>query len=586
MKPLKGPAGFNALYAIFQHITPFTAADGRAFARVPPAAGFGARSFPLRSRAFREYFFDQSYTKLGTIPASRDWNAVLRHLEAQASRDPANTRIIVGRRVDSRGDKPVPDRILVHLANHQSQLVEITAEGWEVATSDTVHFEFSRPNRTLPTPQKTDRPAAALATLRALLNLSGPDWHRTIAWLLNAFRSEGPFPILILRGPSGCGKSFAARILRALVDPCTSPLSPTPASPRELLSLARHNWVLAFDHVSTLSPRIVDSLCRLSTGLGLALSDAGDPSEPLQLWLKRPILLTVTQDFTPPPDLAARALIVDLPALTPETRRSEQDLAAAFSQHAPVMIGAICDTISTVLRTPQPAETHRTSHNDALTWAVAAASAISCTPAEMRQAFDNPPPTLPALVEAVKSLLSRTPQWTGTATDLALHLNLALDARNLSVQLKKNLLLLADEGIQFTYQRHHGGQRLINLVAQTPPPASPEPAEPSHRLDSRKLIPHKQIVEEPQSSVTVRSPRAKPVLGRAGPSACQSGRSSDQLFDPAKGAKPAFSPPAKPSKRRAPIPRPPTPQSKPVTSTPKPSPIELKLLQKKRTIPR
>ncbi len=559
MKPLKGPAGFDALHAIFQHVTPFTAADGRAFARVPPVAGFGTRSFPLRSRDFREYFFDRCYTQLGTIPSSRDWNAVLRHLEAQASRDPARTRIIVGRRVDSRGDKPVPDRILVHLANPQSQFVQITPEGWELTTSDTVHFEFSRPNRTLPTPQKTDRPAAALETLRAMLNLSGPDWRRAIAWLLNAFRSEGPSPILILRGPSGCGKSFAARILRALVDPCTSPLSPTPASPRELLSLARHNWVLAFDHVSTLSPRIVDALCRLSTGLGLSLREAGgDPSEPLQLWLKRPILLTVTEDFTPPSDLVSRALIVDLPALTPETRRSEQELAAAFSQHAPAIVGAICDAISAILRTPQPAETHQTSHNDALVWAVAAASAIPCTPAEMREAFDNPPPTRPALVEAVKSLMSRTPQWTGTATDLALHLNLTLDPRVLSVQLKKNLLLLADEGIQLTNQRHHGGQRLIELVAQTPPPASPESAEASRQVDSKKLIPGKHILEESKSSVTAPFPRAKQ----------------------AKPADTVLSPPAKRARGT------PAPRAKPVTSATKPSPIQLKLLQKKRTIRR
>lgn len=91
-------------------------------------------------------------------------------------------------------------------------------------------------------------------------------------------------------------KSFAARLLRSLVDPSTSPLTPNPSSARDLLALARHNWILAFDHVASLTPPLAAALCRLSSGAGIAWRESGH-REAVQLFLKRPILLTAAPDF-------------------------------------------------------------------------------------------------------------------------------------------------------------------------------------------------------------------------------------------------------------------------------------------------
>src|ERR1019366_1641643 len=197
------------------------------------------------------------------------------------------------------------------------QFVEITPEGWTVTSREGVPFETSSSTRPLPAPEQPNGQPShpTLDTLRSTLNLGAPrspGWLRCLAWLLAALRTHGPYPILILRGPSGCGKSLAARILRSIIDPSAAPFTPLPSSSRELLTLARLNWVLAFDHVSTLTPQIADTLCRLTSGVGVAYREPGH-SEPLQLFLKRPIILTVTDRWTPPPDLAARALTVTLP---------------------------------------------------------------------------------------------------------------------------------------------------------------------------------------------------------------------------------------------------------------------------------
>ena len=454
------PAGFAALESLLHRTLPFTSYDGRAFVRVPADSPPGCRTHPVRSRALREWFFARSFFEFQTVPTAHAFTAILRHLESLAAADPDNRRIHVPRRVDSRSQT-----ILLDLANSEGQFVEISATGWQVRVGEGPPFETSLPNTSLPTPEPAAQDAP-LQLLRSTLNLgpaNGPDWLRCFAWLLSTLHSRGPFPILILRGPSGCGKSVAARALRALVDPCTSPLTPLPSSPRQLLQLARDNWILAFDHVSSLAPQVSDTLCRLAGGAGIACCESGH-REPVQLWIKRPVLLTVTPAFTPSPDLVARSLSVTLPGLTAATRRSEQAVLTAIDQSLARILGALCDAVSAILRAPVTVSPHSTRHTSALAGAVAAAPSLGCTEDDVRRAFEVPPPPAP-LLEALRAIFHQSSRWTGTATDLAALLRLSLNPKALSERLRKHRLTLAESGIEIVFRRLHGGARIIELCA-------------------------------------------------------------------------------------------------------------------------
>jgi hypothetical protein len=489
------PAGFDAFRRIADHGAPFTAVDGRAFMTVPAESLGGYHTLPIRSRAFRQWFFNQSLSAFDTIPTSQAFNAILHYLEARAARDSRTTNIRVPYRIDSRGLSATPEKILLDLANPEGQFVEITPDGWQVTVQEGVPFETSSSTVSLPVPEPLTHPEAAslLDTLRATLNLgapASPDWLRCLAWLLAALRPGGPFPILILRGPSGCGKSVAARILRTLVDPASSPFTPLPSSTRELLALARCNWVLAFDHVSTLTPQIAETLCRLTSGVGVAHREQSH-REPLQRFIKRPILLTVTDDWTPPPDLAARALTVTLPALTDASRRSEPEIAATIHQAFPRILGALCAAVSQALAGPPQLTSSPTRHAGALAWAQAAAPAVNCTPHQMLEAFQSPPPAGP-FVDAVRGLLNGTPRWSGTAAELLKLLPLGQNPRALSYKLNQSILPLADAGIDIQFRRLPGGAKVIDLFAtQNPePPAQPPP--------EKELIPPPEIPPPPE----------------------------------------------------------------------------------------
>ena len=177
---------------------------------------------------------------------------------------------------------------------------------------------------------------AALDALRPFLNVSSrADWLRCLAWLLSALRPYAACPPLILQGPPSSGKTWAARVLRALIDPSTALLTPIPSSVRDLLTLARHNWILAFDHISALSPPLTDALCRLSSGVGISIRETGIRPLPILYWkaCKRPMLLTVTERFSCPADLAERALNVTFPPLPPESQAERRTPRSACSVH-------------------------------------------------------------------------------------------------------------------------------------------------------------------------------------------------------------------------------------------------------------
>ncbi|HEV3198686.1 MAG TPA: prolyl oligopeptidase family serine peptidase [Bryobacteraceae bacterium] len=388
--PKPNSSSLAPLVSVARRGFPFTDQDGQTFVKFQSPCSDGYYSLPVRSPEYRNWFFAQFFSEYDTIPTTSAFHAILHHLEAQADRDPDTRGFSVFRRVGSRGPGYFPRQILLDLANPECQFVEISPTGWTTTTGCDANFQTSRSTRPLPAPAIPAAEApAALDALRACINVSSRlDWLRCLAWLLAALHPYGPFPALILQGPPSSGKTLAARILRALIDPSTALLSPIPSSVRELLTLASHNWILAFDHVCTLAPNLTDAFCRLSVAAPIALRETGTPtSDPLLKSYRRPILLTATDRFSCPADLAERALAVNFSHLPPESRGTEATLCTAFAEALPAILAALCTAVSTALRRLPEIKPPTGRCADALAWAMAASPALGCSEDEMRQAF-------------------------------------------------------------------------------------------------------------------------------------------------------------------------------------------------------
>ena len=532
------PFNLARLLQITYGCMPFIGDAGQVFVTLPEPKG---RILPIRSPEFRNWFYYRAVAHQETIPSLYAFRAILHCLEARASEHTEGTGLAVFHRVGGFAEHCILRRIILDLANSRGEYVEIVSTGWKTISSVTDRFQTSPTTCSLPHPDPpqfpvhsrvgepapepvdpnapvpwTPEPApdplapepqslAPLEVLRSILNLpSRPAFLRVLAWLLAALRPYGPFPFLILQGPPSSGKTFAARVLHALLDSNTVPLAPTPATVRDLHNIARHNWIVALDHVSKLSPAVADALCRLSSGLGAAVHETARPTAtPLLLYYKRPVILTVTEGWTCPPALAERAFTVTLPPLEPDRRRTETALLRAFNQAWPGILGALCNAVSRALASgialAQPGQTPlpSTKFADAAAWAIAASPALDCTEEEMRQALTPPPPPHP-MVAAVRTLMEQRHQWKGTATELRDLLQPGLSCntpKGVSHQLKTCMLTLADHGIELKFRRLHGGARVIEInddpgdawSEKNPPHASPDFAAPPQPAETEEV---------------------------------------------------------------------------------------------------
>ena len=95
---------------------PFTAADGQAFVRLPVPSSGGFYILPVRSPAYRDWFFYRFFNQHETLPTANAFHAILNHLEAQANQNEDYQRLAVFRRVGARArsrlqpDPPRPRR--------------------------------------------------------------------------------------------------------------------------------------------------------------------------------------------------------------------------------------------------------------------------------------------------------------------------------------------------------------------------------------------------------------------------------------------------------------------------------------------
>ena len=99
----------NDFFSIARRGIPFLSDGGRAFITLP-AQSLGCHTLPIRSRAFRHWFYDQCFSAYDAIPSAHAFSNILHHLEAQAARDPDRCGIRVPFRVDCRGVFPKPKK--------------------------------------------------------------------------------------------------------------------------------------------------------------------------------------------------------------------------------------------------------------------------------------------------------------------------------------------------------------------------------------------------------------------------------------------------------------------------------------------
>ncbi len=465
----------------------FHAADGRAYVTVAAGEGDERReTLPVRGKDFRSWLCRRYYRGTGKAPSVKTLQDVLGVLEARARYDGPRQEVYC--RLGAAG----PEQICLDLCDDLFRSVVITAKGWRLVDVPPVPFRRVRGALPLPAPA---RKKGGLDELRTFLNIQDEDWFLLVAWLVQALRPCGPYPILCLHGEQGSAKSTTARVVRALIDPSCAPLRAEPRDERDLIIGAGNSWVVALDNLSHLEPWLSDALCRLSTGGGFATRELFSDTDEVIIDAQRPVILTGIEDLASRADLMDRALVLLLPPIAEEKRQTERDFWRRFEEARPRILGALLDAVAGALAgLPHVRLQKLPRMADFAAWVTAAEKTLGWKEDRFLEAYDGNRAaandlTLEAapLVEPLRLLLAEEGgRVQGTAKQLLDRLNGKVGdkpprywpatPRGLSGILRRLAPNLRKAGIETTFERTGSQGRLITVRDAGQARAAPDAA--------------------------------------------------------------------------------------------------------------
>lgn len=232
----------------------------------------------------------------------------------------------------------------------KGQVVEIDKDGWRITQDHPICFIRAPGMRAVPVPKKPKDTKKGIERLRRHLNVDDDGFILAVAWLIQALRPKGPYPILALSGEHGSSKSTFSQILRSFIDPSKAPLRTMPTNERNLAVSCSNSWVVAFDNLSRVKSAISDALCRVSTGGGFSHRSLYTNDDEKIFAYQRPIILNGISDYITRNDLIDRTMMIELTPISEKKRKTESRIYSDLAKDVPYILGGLFDAISTALR--------------------------------------------------------------------------------------------------------------------------------------------------------------------------------------------------------------------------------------------
>lgn len=296
-----------------------------------------AETLRIGGTAFREWLTREAYAKSKSVPDKAAMGNAINTLSSLARLSGVQHRTWLRVARDA-------DAIYVDLGDPSWQAVRITADGWEVVQNPPVRFVRAS-GHALPTPQR----GGSIDEFRRFVNTDDVGFMLIVGVLVNAFRPDKPFPILLLTGQKGSAKSTLLVLLRKLLDPASAAGAGLPFSERDLVVIARNNWLVSGDNVSYIKAELSDAFCRLATGGGMRTRRLFTDGEEFALDVRRPVIMTALTAVTSREDFLDRVVMVTLSPIE-GARKTEEEVFADFEGVCAHILGVLFDGVASALR--------------------------------------------------------------------------------------------------------------------------------------------------------------------------------------------------------------------------------------------
>lgn len=235
------------------------------------------------------------------------------------------------------------------------EYIKITPKDWKL-TSKTRHKFLKR--NTLGTqvcPHETDKHLIDL--LRPHINMNEDSLILFAAWLAQSF-CMGNHACVLLTAEAGSGKTSLSTKVRRVIDPSNLKASVMSDKKDDIFATLSNSYFVVFDNLTdAISKDISDILCTAITGATIAKRKLYTTNELGVYELHSTLLLNGVETVPTQSDLASRCLLFNLKAIDEKTRKTDEELTAAFEQDLPEILGAIFNTLSkamTIIKTLRP----------------------------------------------------------------------------------------------------------------------------------------------------------------------------------------------------------------------------------------
>ncbi len=500
-KPEPAPTHADILLKLASSAQLFHSPDQRCFARL--RVNGHHENHEIKSTGFRRWLISMFLKKKKKAPSSEALQSAIATLDAKAMFDGPEQEVYV-RVADGA------DAIFLDLGGEAWNAVKVTPDDWEIVADPPVRFIRPKGLCPLPTPVH----GGSLESLRKLLTIGDDDWLLFIAWLTQALRPIGPYPVLTLAGEQGSAKSTTAKIIRSFTDPHVAMLRSEPRENRDLMISACNGWLIALDNISYLSDWLSDAICRLATGGGFAIRTNYSDTDETFLDAIRPVVIASIEDVVRRGDLSDRCVTLTLQTIPEDKRRTEAEVWTDVRAVESEIMGAILDVMVGGLRNLPSVKLSRLPRMaDFAVWGEAVWRALGKKTGEFlkvyatnrQQASENILEES-AVAQILRAMMSTRSKWTGTARELLEELERIADEkvtkskrwpknpRALSGQLRRLAPALRTVGIMVDFSKEgHAKTRTITIevAKDTPPDNAREFASASSLASATEAKPSK-----------------------------------------------------------------------------------------------
>ncbi|OGM30870.1 hypothetical protein A2630_02635 [Candidatus Woesebacteria bacterium RIFCSPHIGHO2_01_FULL_44_10] len=303
------------------------------------------------------------------------------------------------------------------------QTVEIDNEGWRLSANCPVRFHRFKHQL----PQAVPVSGGNWREILKYVNLRDSQSQLLfLTYIPAALIPDIPRVILVCAGLQGSAKSTAMRVARSLIDPSSAELASPARDLIELGQTANHNFCLYLDNMSPLNDELSDALCRLVTGIGFAKRKLYTDDEDILFNQKVAIGLTGINVVAQKPDVLDRCLILNFERINDDERLEEEQFWKQFNEEKPLLLGALFDVLSGVLKhASEIALTRKPRMADYARYAAAAAIVLGETTESFLAAFgENTKRQNSASIESsstaqvVLEFMSDRDEWEGASSEL------------------------------------------------------------------------------------------------------------------------------------------------------------------------